>query len=131
MYIKKEIGKIGEDLATSYLIKEKYKIIQRNFICRQGEIDIIAHDTIKKELVFIEVKTRTNNKYENPSESVNESKQKHIYKSAEYFVYKNRLEKMQIRFDIIEININILKKIYKINHIDNAFIKTNITSKKK
>ena len=96
MYIKKEIGKIGEDLATSYLIKEKYKIIQRNFICRQGEIDIIAHDT-----------------------------------SAEYFVYKNRLEKMQIRFDIIEININILKKIYKINHIDNAFIKTNITSKKK
>ncbi len=56
MYIKKEIGKIGEDLATSYLIKEKYKIIQRNFICRQGEIDIIAHDTIKKELVFIEVK---------------------------------------------------------------------------
>ena len=110
MYIKKEIGKIGEDLATSYLIKEKYKIIQRNFICRQGEIDIIAHDTIKKELVFIEVKTRTNNKYGNPSESVNESKQKHIYKSAEYFVYKNRLEKMQIRFDIIEININILKK---------------------
>ena len=124
MYIKKEIGKIGEDIATKYLIKKKYQIIQKNFICRQGEIDIIALNQTKKELVFIEVKTRTNNKYGNPSESVNESKQKHIYRSAEYFIYKNRLEKMQIRFDIIEININSLKNIYKINHIDNAFIKT-------
>ena len=107
MYIKKEIGYLGEELATKYLKEKNYEIIQRNFICRQGEIDIIALDKTKKELVFIEVKTRTNNKYGNPSESVNENKQKHIYRTAEYYTYKNKLDKMLIRFDIIEININI------------------------
>ena len=117
MYIKKEIGYLGEELATKYLKEKNYEIIQRNFICRQGEIDIIALDKTKKELVFIEVKTRTNNKYGNPSESVNENKQKHIYRTAEYYTYKNKLDKMLIRFDIIEININISKKTYKLNHI--------------
>ncbi len=124
MYIKKEIGYLGEELATKYLKEKNYEIIQRNFICRQGEIDIIALDKTKKELVFIEVKTRTNNKYGNPSESVNENKQKHIYRTAEYYTYKNKLDKMLIRFDIIEININISKKTYKLNHIYKAFIKT-------
>ena len=124
MYIKKEIGYLGEELATKYLKEKNYEIIQRNFICRQGEIDIIALDKTKKELVVIEVKTRTNNKYGNPSESVNENKQKHIYRTAEYYTYKNKLDKMLIRFDIIEININISKKTYKLNHIYKAFIKT-------
>ena len=124
MYIKKEIGYLGEELATKYLKEKNYEIIQRNFICRQGEIDIIALDKTKKELVFIEVKTRTNNKYGNPSESVNENKQKHIYRTAEYYTYKNKLDKMLIRFDIIEININITRKTYKLNHIYKAFIKT-------
>ena len=68
MYIKKEIGEIGEKLATNYLIQNNYQIIKRNFTCRQGEIDIIAKDKIKKELTFIEVKTRTNFKYGLPSE---------------------------------------------------------------
>ena len=124
MYIKKEIGYLGEELATKYLKEKNYEIIQRNFICRQGEIDIIALDKTKKELVVIEVKTRTNNKYGNPSESVNENKQKHIYRTAKYYTYKNKLDKMLIRFDIIEININISKKTYKLNHIYKAFIKT-------
>ena len=84
MYIKKELGKIGEELAKKHLEEENYQIIKRNFSCRQGEIDIIAKDKIKNELVFAEVKTRTNNAYGLPSESVNENKQKHIYKSAEY-----------------------------------------------
>ena len=78
MYIKKEIGEIGEKLATNYLIQNNYQIIKRNFTCRQGEIDIIAKDKIKKELTFIEVKTRTNFKYGLPSESVTDNKQKHI-----------------------------------------------------
>ena len=47
-------------------------------MCRQGEIDIIARDTLKKEIVFIEVKTRTSQKYGSPSEAVDEHKQKYI-----------------------------------------------------
>lgn len=123
MYIKKELGKIGEELAKKHLEEENYQIIKRNFSCRQGEIDIIAKDKIKNELVFAEVKTRTNNAYGLPSESVNENKQKHIYKSAEYYVYKNNIKNQAIRFDIIEIYVDLANKIYEINHIKNAFIK--------
>ena len=121
MYTKKEKGKIGEDIATKYLIDQNYHIITKNFKCRQGEIDIIAKDKIKKEIVFVEVKTRTNQKYGSPSEAVDENKQKYIYKSAEYYVYKHNLYNKAIRFDIIEINIDIIKKKIRINHIKKAF----------
>ena len=56
MYEPHITGKLGEDLAVKYLQKQGYKIIERNFECRQGEIDIIALD--KQEIVIIEVKTR-------------------------------------------------------------------------
>ncbi len=52
MYARHEIGKEGEEEATKYLERQGYQIVQRNFSCRQGEIDIIAKD--KKEYVFIE-----------------------------------------------------------------------------
>lgn len=101
IHTKKELGKIGEELAVEYLEKNKYQIIKRNFYCRQGEIDIIAKD--KEEIVFIEVKTRSNINFGNPSEAVNYIKQKHIYKSAQFFLYKtNSLDKL-IRFDVIEV----------------------------
>ena len=58
MYLRHEIGKLGEDLAIKYLKEKGYEIIERNFRCKQGEIDIIAK--AKEEYVFIEVKTRTN-----------------------------------------------------------------------
>lgn len=125
MYIKREIGELGEKLAAKYLMQNNYKIIEKNFTCRQGEIDIIAKDNSKQELVFIEVKTRTNFKYGLPSESVTENKQKHIYKTAEYYVYKNKIKESPVRFDIIEIKIHMQSKKYTINHIEKAFIKSN------
>lgn len=82
MYLRHEIGKIGEDLATKYLENIGYSIIERNFIAKQGEIDIIAKD--KEELVFIEVKTRTNALYGQPVDAVNRIKQKHLVKTVNY-----------------------------------------------
>ena len=58
MYIKQRIGIIGEGIAANYLKSINYEILDRNFNCKQGEIDIIAKD--KEEYVFVEVKTRTN-----------------------------------------------------------------------
>ena len=79
MYLdNQELGKIGEELAAKYLTQNKYKIIQRNFRCKFGEIDIIAYDLKNKELVFFEVKTRSNFKYGRPSEAVTKIKKKHI-----------------------------------------------------
>ena len=113
MYTKHEIGKIGEKIAVEYLRKCGYKIIETNFFARHGEIDIIAKD--KKYYVFVEVKTRTNLSFGNPVEAVDKYKQNHIYKSAKYYLYINKLEEKFVRFDVIEVFIS--KNNYKINHI--------------
>lgn len=110
-------GKMGEEEATRYLENEGYKIICNNFRCMQGEIDIIARD--KKELVFIEVKTRTNKKYGEAREAVDKAKQKHICKAARYFLYKYKLESVFVRLDVIEVYLRNGRFI--INHIKQAF----------
>ncbi len=69
MYLKHELGILGEQIATNYLKSQNYEILNRNFSCKQGEIDIIAKDN--KEYVFVEVKTRTNSDYGEPVDSVN------------------------------------------------------------
>lgn len=117
MYYKQEIGKSGEEIASEYLQNKKgYTIIERNFLCRQGEIDIIAKD--KEEIVFIEVKTRTNEHYGLASEAVNKQKIKHLINSIKYYIYLKKLEQKLIRIDVIEIYIK-KNKVY-INHIKQA-----------
>ena len=113
MYIKHIIGKYGEDLAIKYLAQNNYKIIERNFSCKQGEIDIIC--TNGEYIIFIEVKTRSNLLYGRPVDAVNQEKQKHMYKAARYYLYLHSMEEYFIRFDVIEVYIS--KNKYKINHI--------------
>ena len=121
MYLdNQELGKIGEELAAKYLAQNKYKIIQRNFRCKLGEIDIIAYDLKNKELVFFEVKTRSNFKSGRPSEAVTKIKKKHIVKAAEYYYnYKSQRNKA-IRFDVIEIVFYKGKGM--LNHIEKAIL---------
>ena len=116
MYLRHQIGKTGENLATKYLENLGYTIIERNFVAKQGEIDIIALH--KEELVFIEVKTRTNTFYGEASESVNKFKIKHLLNSIKYYIYKRNLQDEYIRIDIIEVYIN--GENIKINHIKQA-----------
>lgn len=118
MYFKQETGKIGEDIAVRYLQEKEYEIIERNFECKQGEIDIIAKD--KEEYVFVEVKTRTNETYGKPREAVDKIKKKHIYKSTEFYIYIHNLENEPIRIDVIEIYKK--KEKYMLNHIKQAII---------
>lgn len=113
MYKRHIIGKIGEDLAVKYLEQIGYKVIERNFECRQGEIDIIALD--KNEIIFIEVKTRTNIRFGVPIDAINEIKQKHLTKAVKYYLYSRNLENEFIRIDVIEIYLYNYK--YKVNHI--------------
>lgn len=118
MYINKEIGKMGEDIAVMYLKKEKYNIMERNYRCRCGEIDIIAKD--KDELVFIEVKSRSYLCYGRPAEAVNRIKKDHICKATKYYLYKNNLTNALMRFDVIEVYLN--KEKCKIEHLKNIEI---------
>ncbi|MBP3501912.1 MAG: YraN family protein [Clostridia bacterium] len=112
---KFEFGRIGEDITCKYLINNNYKIIEKNFYYNGGEIDIIAFDEEKNELVFIEVKTRANKNYGLPSESVDTNKLKHITKGIKYYLHINKLEDAFIRIDIIELFYK--KNKFYINHI--------------
>ena len=120
MYYKQRRGKFGEDTAEKYLIQNNYKIIAKNFRCNFGEIDIIARDLRKQEIVFIEIKTRNSKVYGEASEAVDYYKKKHIIKSAEYFAWINKLDNEYMRFDVIEVYLDKNDKP-KINHINQAF----------
>lgn len=113
MYKRHETGKQGEELAVKYLEQNGYKVIERNFECKQGEIDIIA--LYKKEIIFIEVKTRTNTKYGTPAEAVDKTKQKHLTKAVKYYLYSRHLENEFVRIDVIEIYM--YEQKYRVNHI--------------
>lgn len=113
IHIKKDFGNSGEDIAVQYLKSHGHIILKRNFYCKQGEIDIITKD--KNEIVFIEVKSRSSTEYGLPSESVTKQKIQHLYKTARYFLYKNKMLNEFVRFDVVEILIKSGK--FNINHI--------------
>ena len=119
MYLKKKLGSNGETLAMNYLKLHNHMVIEKNFVCKYGEIDIIAKDNEKGELVFIEVKTRTSSKYGNASEAVDSIKQRHICKCANYYVFINKIRNVPIRFDVIEIKLH--GDMFWINQIKCAF----------
>ena len=121
MYKKQSIGRFGEDTACEYLEKNKYKIIDRNFRCNQGEIDIVGYDIKNNEIVFFEVKTRTSFNYGFPSEAVNKRKRAHIFNCAKYYLYCKKIENKYVRFDVIEIVIDTYNCKYKLNHLVNVF----------
>lgn len=100
-YGLKQIGKIGEQLACQYLQEEGYQIIQRNFYAKQGEIDIITKQN--RTIIFVEVKTRTNEIFGKPADAVHYFKQKHMYQTAKYYLYQTKQENKEIRFDVIEV----------------------------
>lgn len=113
----KIIGAKGEEEVCKYLIRKGYTIIDRNFRCKQGEIDIIASKL--NELIFIEVKTRRNIQFGYPCEAVGKTKQKHILNVAKYYMWRNNIiENYNIRFDVIEVYYS---NNYHINHIQNCF----------
>lgn len=116
MYVSHELGRIGENIIADYITKLGYKIVERNFACNQGEIDIIAKD--KEELVFIEVKTRTDISYGEASEAVTNTKKRHLINSIKYYIYKQKLENQPIRIDVAEVYIN--KGKVKVNYIKQA-----------
>lgn len=99
----RKIGKEKEDLAVSYLEKRGYKILERNFFMRGGEIDIIA--TRESTIIFVEVKYRNTVKYGSPEEAVTYRKQLRIAKTALYYIKKRNISlESSFRFDVIVIS---------------------------
>lgn len=100
---KSALGHLGEDRATEYLKSIGYEILDRNYRCKSGEIDIIAKDAQSNCLVFAEVKSRRNNAYSAPSEAVNPSKQRKIIESCKQYLSANCPDEVNCRFDVMEV----------------------------
>lgn len=115
----KILGNAGEDIAYEHLSSIGYKILDRNFRCKLGEVDLIGFDG--DILCFIEVKTRTSNIYGSPSEAVSSYKQHRIVKSALMYISKKRLNNFMCRFDVIEIISDGMQENSQINLIKDAF----------
>ena len=117
---KKDLGVWGEDRAVRYLRLRGYRVLERNFRCRQGEIDIIARKG--GFIVFVEVKLRKNADHGEAREFVTYAKQRRVICAAEYWLVKNSCE-LQPRFDVMEIyapeGTGTLRPA--IRHLENAF----------
>lgn len=118
-----QIGSKGEDYAVKYLKRKKYKIIQRNFRTRYGEIDIIAEtgDCI----LFIEVKTRHTDSLTQPYEAVDFRKQQRLINTAKIYLSQNNTDKF-CRFDVCEVYVDRQDlNLKSINYIEAAFEEEN------
>jgi putative endonuclease len=97
------LGKKGEDLAIAQLRAMKYKIIERNFKCALGEIDIIARE--KDTLVFVEVKTRRTKDFGGPAAAVNARKQRQLSRVALTYLNMKKLAQTPARFDVVAVEL--------------------------
>lgn len=120
---RQTLGRLGEDLAASYLKEKGYRLLERNYRCCLGEVDIIALD--EKTLVFIEVRCRSSGKFGLPQESVQWYKQAKVRKIAQYYLQAASVKPaLSVRFDVLALLFDPFDLDYKlrqIEHIKNAF----------
>ncbi|MBW2545292.1 MAG: YraN family protein [Deltaproteobacteria bacterium] len=112
-----EKGRKGEDMAAACLRKEGYRIVERNYRCLYGEVDIIAMDA--GDIVFIEVKSRKSDNFGSPEEAVGITKQKKISRVALNYLREKGLADHNARFDIVAIRF--MPQGNRIKLIRNAF----------
>lgn len=101
---RKVLGARGEDLAVKYLKKKGYKLIERNYRCQWGEIDLVARqgDT----LVFVEIKSRSSHDFGLPQEAVGRFKQEKLVQVARAYLAEHRLtENITMRFDVVAVQL--------------------------
>lgn len=113
---RQTVGNLGESLAANFLSEKGYHILKRNFRAGHGEIDIIARD--EDTIVFVEVKTRTNDLFGTPQESVGIRKLQEIMKTSQFFMlqYPGYTE----RIDVISIALPHAGQELRIEHFENV-----------
>jgi putative endonuclease len=116
---KQNLGRRGEDEAASYLKKQGYILLQRNYRCPLGEIDIIAKDG--KTLVFAEVRARSSGRFGLPQESIHWHKQSRLRKVAQYYLKAVQKEEAPVRFDVLALLFDRENQPVHVEHIKGAF----------
>ena len=115
---KRKTGAIGEKIACNFLGSNGYQIIETNYRCRDGEVDIVARQ--RDTLVFVEVKTRKSFIYGAPEESVTPAKMQKLKAVAEFYNQNHDNLPLDWRIDVVAIEMNTAGKIARIELIENA-----------
>ena len=115
---RKETGDLGERLAAAFLQKRGYEIIETNYRCREGEIDIIARqDDI---LVFVEVRTKKGLGFGSPEESITPGKMAHLRAAAAHYGQDHKNLPPQRRIDVVAVELDKAGKATRLELIENA-----------
>lgn len=115
---RQNIGQLGEKLALRHLKKRGYRILDRNFRCRRGEIDIVA--TQKDYLVFVEVRTKTTLAFGSPEESITQAKRDNLIATALTYINEHQKLPPLWRIDVVAIELDQKRKSTRIEIIENA-----------
>lgn len=113
-----QIGSLGEQLACDLLSSKGYRVIERNFRSKYGEIDLIA---IKDDIyVFVEVKCRVGNRKGKPYEAVNKPKLFKIQETAQLYVLQKKLKKYKLSVHVVSIELNEDLSVKECKHFENV-----------
>lgn len=108
----------GQKLCEKFLRKSGCKILDKNFSCKTGEIDLVAMDS-DGVLVFVEVKTRANENFADAESAITKGKQQRLKRAANFFINKHKVENMPMRFDVVAVITGQAEP--EIRHYKNAF----------
>jgi len=117
---KRLVGKIGEEMALSYLKEKGYQLLEKNFYCRWGEIDLI----FKKEdkIIFVEVKTRVGDKKGKPYEAVNFYKIKDLKRAINFYLLTKNYFQYKLSLEIVSVVLNSDLSLKEIKHFSEVII---------
>ena len=115
---RRDTGNLGEKLAQSFLKKHGYRILETNYRCRRGEIDIIARQ--RDFLVFIEVRSKKSLDFGTPEESITPAKKRRIRAAAFHYLQTHAKLPPQWRIDFVAIELDSAGKLTRAEVIENA-----------
>ena len=116
---RKKLGRWGESVAAIHLEAKGYEIVERNWRCELGEIDIIAK--FGEELIFVEVKTRQGNQMGTPEEGLTEEKSKKLFQLAQIYLSETDID-ADWRIDLVALALDQSGKLERCEHIPNAVL---------
>jgi len=114
-YTRTELGALGEQVAADHLTARGMRILQRNWRCRYGELDLIAED-VDSTVVFIEVKTRTGEAFGGLAEAVSPQKVRRLRRLAGLWLIQQSRSWTSVRIDVIGVRVG-LRKTPQVNHL--------------
>jgi putative endonuclease len=115
---RKKLGALGERIAKEHIEKLGYRIIETNFRCREGEIDIIAQEG--EQLVFVEVRTRRGLDFGSPEESITVSKRQKLIEVAYAYLQSHEVLSPSWRIDVVAVELGMGGTVSRVELIQNA-----------